>query len=457
MKKNIQFTIILIFFLGLISGCKKILEEKSDERLSVPTTLEDFQALLNQAGYMNTNFIAAGEASSDDYYLNEADFNALYYESEKRQYTWQPSYVTRPLSDVGDEWYQTYTPIYISNSVLKGLKDNHLIGPKADNIKGQALVFRAARYLDGVQIWSLAYNKQTANTDLGMVLRVDPDITTPSVRSSVQQTYDLIIKDLTEAIPLLPATQISVTLPSKDAAYGLLVRTYLFMGDYEKALQNAEAALANTNVRVLDFNTLDPNADFPIPAVKQISQETIFWTPLYYASHLSQEVSKITPELYDLYDEKDLRKTIYFGRNSDNSYFFKGNHLGGPGLMSSLTPAELLLIVAECSARSGQLPKAANALNTLAVKRWKTGGFTSYVFSDNTVALRTILEERRRELAFRGLRWADIRRLNREGYNITLTRTVNGQTYLLPPNDLRYAIAIPETIIELSGIKQNPR
>ncbi|MCH5685209.1 RagB/SusD family nutrient uptake outer membrane protein [Niabella sp. W65] len=130
--------------------------------------------MLNSYGNLNIDFIASGEVSSDDYYLTDDNFNSLYYESDKRLYTWRPDFVSRPLSSAGDEWYNCYKPIYVCNSVLQGLEDNNLTGVKADNIKGQALVFRAAHYLDGVQIWASAYNKQSANTDLGMVLRLDP-------------------------------------------------------------------------------------------------------------------------------------------------------------------------------------------------------------------------------------------------------------------------------------------
>lgn len=457
MKKNIQITVLSGLLLILFAGCEKFLDEKSDKRLSVPTTVDDFQAMLNNFGNLNNDFLSAGEVSADDYILSDADFNALTYESDKRLYTWQPDFVTRPQSSAGDEWYNCYKSIYVCNSVLQGLDDNNLTGATADNIKGQALVFRAARYLDGVQIWSPAYNKQTANTDLGMVLRLVPDITIPSIRSSVQQTYDLIIKDLTDAISLLPANPSSPTLPAKAAAQGLLGRTYLFMGEYGKALQNAEAALGSTNAQVIDFNTLDPNADFPIPATNYASPEMILWTSMFNANQLSQSVAKIAPALYNLYDDGDLRKLVYFGKNTDDTYFFKGTHLGYYGLTNSLTPAELLLIIAECNAHLGRLFNASEALNQLLIKRWKAGEFIPYAFTNNDAALHTILEERRKELVFRGLRWADIKRLNRDGYNLTLTRTVDGQTFTLPPNDLRYAIAISEHVIETGGIQQNQR
>src|SRR5699024_373141 len=130
---------------------------QSDKRLAIPASLEEFQDMLNNYNMVNNDFISAGEVSSDDYYLSAADFNSLQFESDKRLYTWQPDFVSRPQSAVGDEWYYCYRAIYVCNSVLQGLAEHELIGKDADNIKGQALVFRAARYLDGVQTWSPAY------------------------------------------------------------------------------------------------------------------------------------------------------------------------------------------------------------------------------------------------------------------------------------------------------------
>jgi len=76
---------------------------------------------------------------------------------------------------------------------------------------------------------------------------------------------------------------------------------------------------------------------------------------------------------------------------------------------------------------------------------------------DAADALQKVLTERRKQLVMRFVRWMDIKRLNKEGASITLKRIINGQLYSLPPNSNLYALAIPEDVIVLSGIQQNPR
>jgi len=71
--------------------------------------------------------------------------------------------------------------------------------------------------------------------------------------------------------------------------------------------------------------------------------------------------------------------------------------------------------------------------------------------------LNKILTERRKELLMRGLRWTDLRRLNKEtAFATTLSRIVNGTTYTLPPNDPGYVFRIPLSVINFTGIEQNP-
>lgn len=446
-------TKILLISLSLILtsfGCSDFLDEKSDLKLATPDRLEDNQMLLNNYGFLNVEFASSGETSSDDYYLTDADYNGLSFEATKRLHTWMPDNVAPPIES-GNDWSTCYRSIYICNAVLFNMQDKDFTGEQADNIRGQALALRAFRYLDAAQIWCKAYNPQTAGTDLGLPLRLDPDMNIPSVRSTVKQTYEQIISDLQTAIPLLLPKQISGMRISRAAAYGLLARTYLFMGDYTNALHNTQQALSINN-DLMDFNTLNPNDDYPI---EEMNKEILLWTALTYESHLMP--AKIPEHIYQMYDNNDLRKTVFFNKNADNEVLFKGyyNNVNGP--IVSVATDELYLMAAECNVRLNKIQEGMGYLNNLLAKRWKTGTFVPITANSQIDALNIISKERRKELLIRGVRWSDIKRYNRDGANITLTRTVNGQTYTLPPNDLRYAIAIPEDIISLTGMPQNPR
>jgi hypothetical protein len=105
----------------------------------------------------------------------------------------------------------------------------------------------------------------------------------------------------------------------------------------------------------------------------------------------------------------------------------------------------------------GNASAAMNDLNTLLMKRWKTGTFIPYTAINATDALSKILTERRKELLMRGIRWSDLRRLNKEPqFAKTLIRVIGGQTYYLYPNDKRYVFPIPLQIIQMTGVPQNP-
>src|SRR5690606_18453219 len=162
---------------------------------------------------------------------------------------------------------------------------------------------------------------------------------------------------------------------------------------------------------------------------------------------------------YKSFSENDLRKSIFFRENVDGSFYYRGGYTGVLNMMfSGMTNAEIYLMRAECYAREGKISEAMNDLNTLLQNRLDhTHPIIPVTASSKEEALELILLERRRELMFRGLRWPDIKRLNKDGANITLTRIVDGKTYTLPPNDNRYALPIPEDVIQLSGMPQNPQ
>lgn len=270
----------------------------------------------------------------------------------------------------------------------------------------------------------------------------------------MKQTYDQILKDLQEAVNLLPVKQVAASRPSKVTALGYLARTYLFVGDYQKSLTYALQALSYQN-KLVDFNTLNVTESYPI---KDMNPEVLLRTTMRISAPVRFAAAKVTGTLYQSYNANDLRKSAYFRVNANGDISFKGNYTGvSSGKMTSVAVDELYLIAAESYAQTNDITNAMMMLNNLLIKRWQSGTYIPFTAGSKQEALSIIKKERCKELLFRGIRWADLKRYNRDGAKITLIRTVKGQTYTLPSNDLRYAIAIPEDIITLSGMPQNPR
>ena len=451
MKKILQQKIGVLMLLLLAVSCNRFLEEKSDLRLTTPTTLEDNQALLDRGTDVYGNFTCSGMASSDDFYVTDFDFNGLNYEEDKRLYTWQPDRVSTSKS-VGNDWAYCYKAIYLSNAVLSNI-DTYKIA-NADNVRGQALAWRGIRYLDAAQVWCVAYNKATAQQDQGLPLRLDTDMNIPSRRATLQQTYDQILKDLNKAVELLPNKQIAITRPSRIAVLGYLARTYLYMGDYKNALDNAQKLLQLQN-GLINYEALSPTDSSPI---KDKNIEMLLRTSMGLGDVVYGNIAKVPPSLYNSYMQNDLRKTVFFARSADGDVTFKGNYTGSSvGRLVSVATDEAYLITAESYAQLGDIANAMKALNDLLITRWKVGTYIGFTANNKEEALKIIAQERQKELLFRGTRWADIKRYNRDGAGINLSRIVDGVSYSLPANDLRFAIAIPEEVIVLSTIEQNKR
>jgi hypothetical protein len=168
--------------------------------------------------------------------------------------------------------------------------------------------------------------------------------------------------------------------------------------------------------------------------------------------------SRIDSGLLGSYDPNDIRRAAFYKTSSISGFtYLKGGYSGSIFPFTGLATDELYLIRAECSARAGRIVAAMNDVDSLLVHRWRDGTFPGYTVSSQAEALDTILLERRKELPFRGVRWSDLRRLNQEGMNITLTRNLNGISYTLLPNSDLYTLPILPDVLALSGIPDNIR
>lgn len=447
MKKLVQTTIAILAIISIFS-CKKYLDAKPNESLAIPETAKDLQALMDYYYTINQSEPTAGDASGDDYYVDDDGYNSMYYPDDKSLYIWERENL---FADPNNDWYSQYGVIYFCNTVItKSPKIPQSLA--LDNATGQAYYYRGKCFFNLAQAFTKAYALVTADNDRGLPLRLNPDFNEVSIRATNQQTYQQILADIGKSIQLLPNTQITKYRPSKQAAYGLMARVYLTMGNFEAAFNYADSCLS-LNHQLLDFNLLNSGVSYPITILNSeiLAEQTIPSTAAQ-----SDGITKIPLALYTLYQPNDLRKKVYFNDNGDGTFSFKGSYEGDIANFGGIAIDEIYLIRAEANVRLARIEAGLADLNKLLVKRYKSGTFNPYNGLNNSDALKLVLDERRKELLMRGLRWPDLKRLNLMGANITLKRTVNGIDYTLLPNSLRYALPLPPSVIRLSGMVQNP-
>ena len=459
MSKQPSIYAILFFLVLVFSSCKKqdqFLNAKPDDALAVPTTLNDVESLLRNESLFNQDDPSLGMATADEYYVPSSVW-ATQSEIDRNTYIFAKDIYNN--ASVGD-WDIPYRQIYNANTALDALKNITASSneqSRYNSIKGTALFFRSYATYNLLQTFALPYDSATASTDPGVPLRLSSDLNTKSTRSNLQACYNQVISDLKNALDLLSINSAFKTWPNKVSANALLARIYLAVRNYDEAFNYSNASLALNNI-LTDFNAL--------PALTSTSTKistTLLTEDLFHAAMLSHSIvtGVTTPvvdsSFYALFSDNDLRKSFFFTLRS-GAIRFRGTYDIAAMRYSGLANDEVYLIRAECEARKGNKDAALTDLNALLSKRWKTGTFTPVQASDANDALVKILLERRKELCFRGLRWTDIRRLNKEDrFKTTVTHIVNSTTYTLNPNDPKFALPIPDNEIKLSGLQQNAR
>ena len=453
MRKNLRFIFILCTL--CMCSCEKFLAEKPNKKLIIPTKLSDLQQLLN-----NPLLYGAGpnipEILSDDYYITNASWNALSDERIRNLYLWK--------QEEYDNWDIMYRAIYHANVVLDHLDmveyDSEKDRVAYEQIKGTALFLRAFYYYWILEVYTLPYDDKVKDR-LGIPIRNNADFNKPSKRESLAVNYQQVLLDLKEAVELLPQTTEVKTQPSKSAARGLLARVYLEMHDYLQSFRYADTCISDVGIQsLLDFNVkedFNPQADRPF---KVMNKEVIFHAVGSGNTVINRNNAKVDSVLLMQYAPNDLRKVAFFKENTGQglgTFHFKGVYDEDVnGIFHGLALDEMMYIRAESAVRTGSVKQALDDINLLGKKRWKNDTYNPLVSDDADEILRFVLQDRRKGLLRRGLRWADLRRLARyPAFRSTPTRLINGEYYKLDTEGPRMNILIPNKVIQLTGMPQN--
>ena len=449
LNKNITSirAFLLLFILLYLTACKdSFLDVKPSTDIVSPKTLDDFQQMLDYPRINQTS--ALPFLASDEYSIPEEKDWLAQSILERNVYIWSDDRYGGQTSI--EDFNYPYEGIFYANSVISGmgnLKETAVDRKKYNHVLGQAYFARAFASFDLVKNFAAPYDADSAPQELGIALKLSPNVDEVIERSSIQENYDQILSDLSRATSLLDAPiTADRNRANKPSAYALAARIYLSMRNYELAEVYADSCLAMYD-KLIDYNTVSliATAPFTLGNEESMLYSTVGrnYSMVLYAS--TQNTS-IDNGLYNLYDENDLRKSIFFSKNAANGLIKTKRGYSGSSRFpySGLATDEIYLIKAECAARRDDLYTCKDYLFKLLSKRYKTGTFTMDNFSTKEDALNKVLIERRKELVWRaGLRWDDIRRLNKEGANMSLNRKLGNETYVLKAGSPQFAFPIP--------------
>lgn len=463
--KNLKKYLIVCLVITLASCGKDFLDKKRTSNQVVPKTAKDYLAILGRNNMYATSSDLAYLGSDEYYVKNGADLIAgsQYTPMHQFAYLWKDNAYgnERNLRD----WDLGYERIMIANLALDVESATSGADEKGDmdRVKVSARFHRAWNLYQLAQVFCKPYQEATADKEPGLPLRLDYDVSIKYGRSTVKQVYEQILKDLSEAEMVPVQEGGNPYMPGITAVQALLARVYLQQGNFDMALKYADIVLKKKNTLV-DYNKLTGiisnlgSSYFEVygknnPAIIFYSVETV--GGIIGATRRNADTLFIQS-----FEPDDLREKVYFFTRPDNTRAYIGSYSGKGAIeaFTGLSVEEMLLIRAECYARTGSEQLALNDINFLRKNRFDQNSYHDIKLAEIDDLLLYILTERQKELFMRGRRWEDARRLNREGkYPVTFSRVLDGVQYSLKPNDKKWTWPIPQSEIEANGIEQNER
>lgn len=315
-------------------------------------------------------------------------------------------------SFIRDTYTEAYRAINVCNNIIAAI--DIVKESDRDNVKGQALFMRGMLYFELVKLYSKPYSAGSVSTNMGLQI-----VTTPTIdgqvteannvaRSSIEQTYQQILSDLTTAKTLL-SEDYGVYVGTYTAS-AVLSRVYLQMADYTNAAKEADNVIENSGAKLESdyskaFNNTAPSSEdiyvMPVTAQDGSNDMQLYWSILDYGARDGD--IEVRQAHINLYEANDKRLALFY--IDDNDIYRSGKWKFQYRYLPVIRLAEMYLTRAEANFRMGTSigDTPGNDLNTVIRKR---AGLNPVA-----VNLANIIYERRLELAHEGQRIHDIRRL----------------------------------------------
>lgn len=491
--KKISLLIAAISLSAAMTSCSDFLTESSQDEIK-PNNVSDYSELINGEIYNKFNNQAVHtylDIMTDDCteFAKKASFGADTRNAGNGYFTWQQSpelQVSGVLNDDG-AWAEYYHHILIANMVLYDV--DNLIGSDSEKaiVKAEAHMVRAYAYYMLVNLYGEPYDPATADKALGVPINNLLGAERKSFkRSSVAEVYEQILDDTNEALKLFTAGggQKSTFRWNENAANLFIARVYLYMQNWEKAIEHVDNLLAvKANLWDLNEKINGGGDEAELYFLCSRNPEILFSFGYYYVNYFASGAKgayPASPSLRAEYTSGDLRcgptnaayirylgSTLFGGGKRYCPYKFSDTSTGEHG--RAFRTAEAYLIRAEAYSHTSQYTKALEDVNYLRSNRLTPAAFAAeggkLTSGSQEEIIQMVRSERRREMCFEQLRWFDLRRWDRPSiehtYTPDLTNTKVFFTYRLEQNDPAYTLPVPKRVLErdteLEDIKRPER
>ncbi len=432
--KKIIYLLTIVSLILILPGCSKYLDVKPRGK-DVPYKLEHYEGLLfgKTADYTTVFPYMSFE------YTVDADGFALFYSSpggasKSRAYQYEADIFLGEESST--EWNSPTSMFYTLNVIVNEVLDaSDGTESEKEAILAEAQMLRAWYTFLMVQNFGKPYNEETAASDLGVPIIKEASIMGINyTRATLAETYDYILIEMKEALPLLQEREIHPLRVFSPTGNAMLGKVYWMMGKYAEALPYLETAMAelstDSKAGLLDYNNLiDAGEMFSFPTdinnsetlynITDIPRLWLAFNPAYFGAPLLTLKKEV---LQKYYTAGDCRLALISGVESwetaynsfdpsspTEQYYPNTTHISSNW---GVTIPDVYLMYAECLARTNSLGVAKQTLFDFRQNRMPAGDaeIPSSVSSQEDL-IKFIVAERMRENMGSGLTWYDTRRL----------------------------------------------
>ena len=475
MKKYIfaLFAAVLV-----ISGCgKDFLERAPKLAQSDVLTLSTFDGLdlatagaygpLASTNWYGAHFILDNEMAT----ANGKRWGIIFDDYESGRYKDEYSILYTPNS-TSPLWASAYYVISAANNVLNAMAAEdaqyEATEQQLNNIKAECLFLRAFSHFDLLRTYAMPYGYKADHSHPGVPYIYVSDSEAQPARETVAKVYENIIADLTEAEKIIDPAYVrsgardakaTVTLPVIQA---FLARVYLYCEQWQNAADYATKVINSGKYTLWTADDVKDAAAYKldVPTGGEVIFEAYVNTSQSYGtgnenvwgmtSYDAYGDCGVATDLYNLFEDSDVRKTLYTpDKNGDALFTLKyiGKGLGSIDAANIiiLRLSEMYLIRAEAGVRLGNgtpvadLTAVASARGATAQPATREGVFT----------------ENWKEFAWEGHLWFDLARTGRDMTRTDIAGTVPTK---IEAGDYRWAKPIPRREFDVNhneGFTQN--